>query len=136
MYCPFCKSIRPKTKHYLQCKHFDPIWKYLRELVNKSGENLSEKCRMKGFSKNVNCLNNLLFIAYRTIYDTFIFEFNSFPYDSNCLLRYKQNLFETLYVAFHIEKRKGIDHEFKFNKYWSTINFCFKIHNSTIKINL
>jgi len=113
------------------------VWSFLKLTIEKTGAVRSEKMKSDGLpSANNKCLNNLIFLVYRLIYDTYIYEFNKYKYNSNPLLRYKQKIYETLYLDFYKARMRGMEAEESFLLYWKKCHFFFKIKNSSIDIRI
>ena len=135
--CPLCDLNDPTTKHYLNCEYFESVWLFIKKTVERSGQVWSDKLKKLGIQGNgKQCLNNLIFTAHSLIYETFIYEFNNYQYNCNPLIRYKQKIFEILYLEFHLAKLKGELSILKYSIYWQKCDFFFKIMNNSIDIRI
>ena len=134
--CFFCKSVCHDWKHLLLCAKFDQMWASVKCIVEKAGFKWNSKFLFSGnCSAEYKAVNHLLHVAYMVVYEYIIFEINKFKYKFNPPSRYKQLLFEMLYLDFKI----SCDSEqsrIAFDNYWQKVSFLYKITGRYIDIRI
>jgi len=136
--CPFCHHIEiGKCTHYLDCTFFEPMWNLIGKICSEAGATLTARNKMHGFvNVKEKVLNHLIYIGYAIIYEKVNLALNNVPVNVTVIARFKQKLFEYLYISFFKARMSGLDKIVDFELYWNTLKCLFKISGKSIEITL
>ena len=135
--CPMCLGNYGSSRHYIVCNTSKPLWEYVKRLCEIAGCKWKPIYRHKGICEpKWKCLNHLVSLVYTVIYNYVVCKFNGLPHNGELLVKFKQSVFELLYVEFSKAKSCGATEVERLKVYWEPLSYVFRVMGSCIDIRL